>query len=89
MLQTVFERQLPKDEIVRASLAHTRHAPYWLEALGERPASRTDLHDGAPLERAERVHDRLERSTVVQEMLTQSLARWWRRAGGRGPTRRT
>lgn len=37
MFQTIFERQLPQDDIIRTSLAHTRYAPYWLEALGERP----------------------------------------------------
>ena len=37
MLQTVFERQLPPEQTIRAALADTRHAPYWLDALPERP----------------------------------------------------
>lgn len=37
MSKTVFERQLPPDAVIRASLANTRHAVYWLDALAERP----------------------------------------------------
>ena len=38
MLQTVFERQPPRPEVIRDSLATTRHAPFWLDDLKERPA---------------------------------------------------
>ena len=37
MLQTVFERQPPSPEVIQASLAQTRFAPFWLDALSERP----------------------------------------------------
>ena len=38
MLQTVFERQPPSPEVIQASLAQTKFAPFWLDALSERPS---------------------------------------------------
>jgi glycine/D-amino acid oxidase-like deaminating enzyme len=38
MLQTVFERQPPSPEVIQASLAATKFAPFWLDDLTERPS---------------------------------------------------
>lgn len=37
MFQTVFERQPPQPALIKAALANTKQAPYWLDALPERP----------------------------------------------------
>ena len=38
MLQTVFERQPSSPEVIQAALAKTQFAPFWLDALSERPS---------------------------------------------------